>query len=195
MGPLSTTESVAASEVDAITTSTVSSSEPTTESTTTTLAPTESTTTTEATGPTESTTPTTTESTTTTTTTTTTTGSTTTTTEAPVGKNRTFEFTSSVPGLVVKISFVQLEGNTLEMHCDVKTDPSATETLDRFCSTDTRPKIYLIEGYEDCSTLPPDGFVDGQMVAELDKPNEYDIQTPPFTFNALEGNCLVIMQE
>ena len=40
-------------------------------------------------------------------------GSTTTTTEAPVGKNRTFEFTSSVPGLVVKISFVQLEGNTL----------------------------------------------------------------------------------
>ena len=40
-------------------------------------------------------------------------GSTTTTTEAPVGKNRTFEFTSSVPGLEVKISFVQLEGNTL----------------------------------------------------------------------------------
>ena len=26
-------------------------------------------------------------------------------------------------------------------------------------------------------------------------PDEYDIQTPSFTFNALEGNCLVIMQE
>ena len=100
-------------------------------------------------------------------------GSTTTTTEAPVGKNRTFEFTSSVPGLEVKISFVQLEGNTLEMHCDVKTDPSATETLDRFCSMDTRPKIYLIEGYEDCSTLPSEGFVDGQMIAELDKPSKF----------------------
>ena len=100
-------------------------------------------------------------------------GSTTTTTEAPVGKNRTFEFTSSVPGLEVKISFVQLEGNTLEMHCDVKTDPSATETLDRFCSMDTRPKIYLIEDYEDCSTLPSDGFVNGQMIAELDKPSRF----------------------
>ena len=100
-------------------------------------------------------------------------GSTTTTTEAPVGKNRTFEFTSSVPGLEVKISFVQLEGNTLEMHCDVKTDPSATETLDRFCSMDTRPKIYLIEDYEDCSTLPSDGFVNGQMIAELDKPSKF----------------------
>ena len=26
-------------------------------------------------------------------------------------------------------------------------------------------------------------------------PDEYDIHTPSFTFNALEGNCLVIMQE
>ena len=59
------------------------------------------------------------------------------------------------------------------MHCNVKTDPSATETLDRFCSMDTRPKIYLIEDYEDCSTLPSDGFVNGQMVAELDKPSKF----------------------
>ena len=59
------------------------------------------------------------------------------------------------------------------MHCDVKTDPSATETLDRFCSMDTRPKIYLIEDYEDCSTLPSDGFVNGQMIAELDKPSRF----------------------
>ena len=59
------------------------------------------------------------------------------------------------------------------MHCDVKTDPSATETLERFCSMDTRPKIYLIEDYEDCSTLPSDGFVDGQMIAELDKPSKF----------------------
>ena len=61
----------------------------------------------------------------------------------------------------------------MEMHCDVKTDPSATETLDRFCSMDTRPKIYLIEDYEDCSTLPSDGFVNGQMIAELDKPSKF----------------------
>ena len=48
------------------------------------------------------------------------TGTTTTTTEAPVGKNRTFEFTSSVPGLVVKISFVQLEGNTLVLSMSLR---------------------------------------------------------------------------
>ena len=65
-----------------------------------------------------------------------------------------------------------MENNELQMTCDIKTEPSATETIERFCSMSSKPKLYLVRGFSDCSNIMEETNIQAQMIAEFDKPSK-----------------------
>merc|ERR1711884_316083 len=120
---------------------------------------------------------------------------TTTTTAAPVGSSRTYTFGGGAAGgLSITMTLTQAENNELHMYCNVATDPSATETLIRFCDapTDKKPKFYLVQGFTDCSAITTEDTVQAQEIATVEKPNEVvtDAKVLSIKFSDLENNCI-----
>ena len=113
------------------------------------------------------------ETTTTTTTATTTTTTTTTTTALPIGQTKRLTVNNLTPGLSVQMDFKQ--GNDgVYIHAAVS---SSGESLYRIClpEHENRPKIYMVEGFSDCSAITSQETVNAKLIATLDNPSKCTI--------------------
>ena len=106
----------------------------------------------------------------TTTTITTTTTTTTTTTALPIGQTKRLTVNNLTPGLSVQMDFKQ--GNDgVYIHAAVS---SSGESLYRICIPEpqNRPKIYMVEGFSDCSAITSQETVNAKLIATLDNPSK-----------------------
>jgi len=72
------------------------------------------------------------------------------------------------------------------------------ESLYRIClpEHENRPKIYMVEGFSDCSAITSQETVNAKLIATLDNPNEDTTQlTIIRNINELNGNCIAILQD
>ena len=72
----------------------------------------------------------------------------------------------------MQLDFEQQENNTLKMHCRITTTISAIGTLEKFCMSTKRPKIYMVKNLTDCNALSSLENVQAQEIAHSLSPSK-----------------------